>query len=185
MKLVSGERAAVSGMKHGSILIMHSSSSEHFRTGRERDGTWLQIGAASPLRLCWALVPRDVPLSKPIFEVPPQLSKLVKPACSFGKAHHIGPATGTPCLSTPDSASLHRAQRELIFLAEEQMLLWDPEGETTHECRTETWGQAKFLHERLYPCRGRCSASHAISYLLTRALLLPSDQAFKTVQGYT
>lgn len=43
MKLVSGERPAVSGMKHGSILIMHSSSLEHFRTGSEGNSTWLQI----------------------------------------------------------------------------------------------------------------------------------------------
>ena len=43
MKLISTEKAAVSGMKHGSFLIMHSSSTEHFRTGREGDGTWLQI----------------------------------------------------------------------------------------------------------------------------------------------
>lgn len=108
MKLVSGERAAVSGMKHGSVLIMHSSSLEHFRTGGEGDGTRLQIGAgkgetphspsspsvctwisasenvsscspsASPLRLCWTLVPGDMSLSKPIFEVPLQLSRFVK-----------------------------------------------------------------------------------------------------------
>lgn len=43
MKLVSAEKAAVSRMKHGSLLIMHSSSAEHFRTGGEGDGAWLQI----------------------------------------------------------------------------------------------------------------------------------------------
>lgn len=43
MKLVSAEKAAVSRMKHGSLLIMHSSGTEHFRTGGEGDGTWLQI----------------------------------------------------------------------------------------------------------------------------------------------
>lgn len=45
MKFVSGERVDISGIKLGSILIMHSSSSEYFRTGGEGDGVQLQIGA--------------------------------------------------------------------------------------------------------------------------------------------
>lgn len=65
------------------------------------------------------------------------------------------------------------------------MLLWDPEEEMTNERRQERWVQAKFLPERLYPYRGCCSAFCAIKYLLTRALPIPSDQAFMMVQGYT
>lgn len=51
-KLFSGERVdetwqhpMVSGMKHGSILIMQSSSLEHLRTEGEGDGAGLQMGA--------------------------------------------------------------------------------------------------------------------------------------------
>lgn len=51
MKLVSSERAAISGMKHGSMLIMHSSSSEHFRTGGEGDGARLQIRGKPPIHI--------------------------------------------------------------------------------------------------------------------------------------
>lgn len=57
MKLVSGERPAVSGRKHGSILIMHSSSLEHFRTGGEADSAWLQrrAGKGEASHLCSSL----------------------------------------------------------------------------------------------------------------------------------
>lgn len=48
-----------------------------------------------------------------------------------------------------DSPSEHEACKELIFLSEEQMLLWDLMGEMSNEHRQGRWGQVEFLYKRL------------------------------------
>lgn len=50
------------------------------------------------------------------------------------------------CLDSPNQ---HEARKELIFLSEEQMLLWDLTGEMSNEHRQGRWGQAEFLCKRL------------------------------------